>query len=43
MVGKCLQCVEEPINEVDSNAVAVVRTNSHCKEGVFGHVQKKSP
>ena len=32
-VVKCLQCVKEP-----NNAVAVVRTNSHCKEDVFGYV-----
>ena len=26
--------------QVDENAVAVVRTNSFCKEEVFGHVQQ---
>ena len=36
LFGKCLQCVKEPTNEVDKNAVAVVRTNYHCKEGVVG-------
>ena len=29
LVGKCLQYVKELTNEVDKNAVAVVRTNSH--------------
>ena len=28
--------MKEPTNEVDKNAVAVVRTNYHCKEGVVG-------
>ena len=32
LVGKCLQCVKEPASEMDKNAVAVVRTNSHGKE-----------
>ena len=27
LVGKCLQCVKEPINGVEKNAVAVVRIN----------------
>ena len=34
LVGECLQCVKEPINKVDKNAVAVVDNNSHCKEVV---------
>lgn len=28
-VGKYLQCLKEPTNEEDENAVAVVSTNSH--------------
>lgn len=37
LIGECLKCVEEPTNEVDTNALAVVRTNSHCtKEVVVG-------
>ena len=40
MVGECLQCVKEPSKEVDKNAVAVIRTNSHCKEEVVGHWQQ---
>ena len=43
LVGECLQCVKELINEVDKNAVAVVCNNSHSKEEVIGHVQQKSP
>ena len=43
LVGECLQCVKEPTNEVDKNAVAVICTNSHCKEEVVGYVQQKSP
>ena len=38
LVGKCLQCVKEPTNEADKNAVAVVRANSHCKEELVGHM-----
>ena len=38
IIGACLQCVKEPTNEVGKNAVAVVRTNSHCQEEVAGHV-----
>ena len=37
-----MQCVKESINEVEKNAVAVVRTNSHCKEELVDHVQQKS-
>ena len=37
-VGKCSQCVKEPTNGVEENTVAVVRTNSHCKEDVVGQV-----
>ena len=32
-IGKCLQCMKDPSNGVDNNAVAVVHTNSHCKKG----------
>ena len=42
-VGEGLQCVKEPANEVENNAVAVVRTNSHCKEEVIVHVRQKFP
>ena len=43
LVGEFLQCVKEPTNEVDKNAVAVVCINSHCKEKVVDSVQQKSP
>ena len=42
LVGKCLQGMKEPNNEMDNNAVVVVPTNSHCKDEVFGHAQQKS-
>ena len=32
LVGKCFQCEKEPINWVEMNAVALVRTNSLCKK-----------
>ena len=35
LVGKCLQCVKEPIIRVEKNVVAVVRCNSLCKEEVM--------
>ena len=38
LVGNWLQDVKESTNKVDKNAVAVVRTNSYCKEEVVGHV-----
>ena len=38
LVGKCLQCVKEPTNEVKETAIAVVLPNSHCKEDMVGHV-----
>ena len=38
LVGKCLQCVKEPTNEVDEIAVAGVRPNSRCKEEVVYYV-----
>ena len=34
LVGDCLQCVKEPTNKVDKNAVAVVRTNFNCQDPV---------
>ena len=43
VVGEHLQYMKEPTNEVNMNAVAVVRTNSHCKEEVVCHVKQKSP
>ena len=42
LVGDCLQCVKQPTNKVDNNSVTVVRTNSHGKEEMVGHVQQKS-
>ena len=38
LVGKCLQCMKEPTNGLEKNAVAMVRPNSHCKGEVVGHV-----
>ena len=43
LVGECLQFIKKPTKEVDKNVVAVVRTNSHFKEGLAGLVQLKSP
>ena len=43
LVGKCLHCVKEPINGVEKNAVAVVCTNSLCKEEVIDHVSIPAP
>ena len=43
LIGERLQCVKEPTNEVNKNTVAVVHTNSHCKEEVVTLVQQKSP
>ena len=40
VVCVCLKCVKEPTNEVDENAVAVVCTNSHCKEEVVCDMQQ---
>ena len=37
LLGECLKCVKEPTNEIDKNAVAVVRTNSISKDVVVGH------
>ena len=42
-VGEYLQWVKEPTCKVKKNAVAVVHTNSNCKEEVAGHMQQKSP
>ena len=40
LADECWQCV----NKVDKNAVAMVLTNSHCKEKeVVGHAQQKPP
>ena len=38
LVGEILQCRHEPSNEVDENAIAIIRTDSLQKESVFGHV-----
>ena len=43
LVGEFLQCIKEPTNEVDKNAVAVICSNSQCKEEVVGHMQQKFP
>ena len=40
LVGECLQFKKEPTKELDKNAVTWVRTNSHFKEEVVGHVQQ---
>ena len=32
LVGKCLQCVKQPTNELDKNVIDVVLTNSHCEK-----------
>ena len=42
LLSKCLQYVKNSTNEVYINAIAVVRTNSHCKKEVVGHVRQKS-
>ena len=34
-----LQCVKEPTNGIDKNAVSVVRT-TYCKEEMVGHVEQ---
>ena len=38
LVGECLQCVKNLTNDMDKNAVAVVRTNFLFTEEVVGHV-----
>ena len=43
LIGECLQCVKKSTKKKEKNTVAVVRTNSHYKEEVVGHVQQKSP
>ena len=40
LLSECLKCVKESTNEVDKDAVAVVRRNSLIKEVVVGHVPK---
>ena len=40
LVGEYLQFKKEPTKELDKNAVTWVRTNSHFKEEVVGHVQQ---
>ena len=39
LVGECLQYVKKSTNEMEKNAVAVVRTYSHCEEELVDHVQ----
>ena len=43
LLGECLQCEKEPTNEVEKNAIAVVPTNSHCKEELVCYVQQEFP
>ena len=38
LVGEMLQCRHEPSNEVDENAIAIIRTDSLRKESTVGHV-----
>ena len=42
-VCKRLKCVKELTNEVDKNAAAAVRTDSHYTVEVVGLVLQKSP
>ena len=43
LVGEYLQFMKEPTNEVDKNAVTVVRTNCDCKEEVVVPAYQKCP
>ena len=38
LVGETLKCKQEPSNEVDKNAVAIIRSDSWEKETIVGHV-----
>ena len=38
LVAKCLQCVKEPINWVEMNAIVLLRTNLLCKKEVINHI-----
>ena len=38
LVGEILQCRHEQSNEVDENAIAIIRTDSLRKESIVGHV-----
>ena len=38
LVGEMLKCMHEPSNEVDENAIAIVRTDSLRKESIVGHM-----
>ena len=38
MVGEMLKCMHEPSNEVDKNAIAIIRTDSLRKESIVGHM-----
>ena len=40
LIGDRLQYVKEPTNEMDKNAAAVARTNSHSKKEVVGYVPR---
>ena len=41
LVGECLQYLKELNNESNKNIIAVICTNSHCKEEVVDHMQQK--
>ena len=38
LIGEILKCKQEPTNEVDKDAVAIMRSNSLGKESVVGHI-----
>ena len=38
LVGDTLKCRQEPSNEMDKNAVAIMRSDSWEKETTVGHV-----
>ena len=37
-MGEMLKCMHEPSNEVDENAIAIIRTDSLRKESIVGHM-----
>ena len=38
LVGEMLKCMHEPSNEVDENAIAIIRTDSLRKKIIVGHM-----
>ena len=38
MAGETLKCKPEPSNEVDENAIVIIRTDSLRNESIVGHV-----